>query len=343
MLLLATVLPGAAGASAICDGLNARLAALPRAASPAGNTRVYSNAISRQTIEMRKVRSDMRRLGCSSGSVIVYGNANAETCEMLAGTMGRMEDNLESLDRKRRDTAMAVNEAEERRRLRNALKTHGCVEQPGGVQEASVGEKKIHRNILRDLPPAGEGIPMLREGLGVTGLTLDGAPMEGRLRTVCVRMCDGAFFPISSQASPMNFERDAAICSSRCPGAETELYYHALETQEAEDMVSAVTGKPYRELPRAFAYRTRDLDKPGGCGCGMSALERKQSTPDPASGIQTRTGSITTVTTPNREAETTTRIEAEERPYDPNAKVRIVGPTYLPREESAIDLRNPAN
>jgi hypothetical protein len=33
---------------------------------------------------------------------------------------------------------------------------------------------------------------------------------------------------------------------------------------------------------------------------------------------------------------------AEARPYDPkNSRVRIVGPTFLPQEESAIDLKNP--
>lgn len=346
MLLLATALPGAASASAICDGLNARLAELPRASGAAGNTRVYSNAISRQTIQMRKVRADMRRFGCSSGSVIVYGNVNDDTCGMLADTMDRMQDNLDMLDRKRRDTAMAAGDASERRRLRNALKTHGCVEQPDGVQEAAIGEKKIHRNILRDLPPAGESIPMLRDSLDESGLSLMDPALDGSLRTVCVRMCDGAFFPISANASPSNFARDTAMCSSRCPGTPTELYYHALQTEETEDMVSAATGRPYRDLPNAFAYRTRDLDKPAACGCGMSALEKRQSTPDRTAGRQSGTGSITTFTSRTPDTGDTTgaiKTEPEERPYDPKAKVRIVGPTYLPGEESAIDLRNPAN
>lgn len=343
MLLLATALPGAASASAICDGLNARLAELPRASGAAGNTRIYSNAISRQTIQMRKVRSDMTRFGCSSGSVIVYGNINADTCGMLEETMGRMQDNLEMLDRKRRDTAMAASDADERRRLRNALKTHGCVEQQDGVQEASAGETRIHRNILRDLPPAGEGIPMLRDSLDDNGLALTDPALDGSLRTVCVRICDGAFFPISANASPPNFARDTAMCSARCPGTPTELYYHALQTQETEDMVSAATGRPYRDLPNAFAYRTRDRGKPGGCGCGMSALEKRQSTPDQPAGIQSETGSITTITSRKPQTASQVKIEAEERPYDPQAKVRIVGPTYLPREESAIDLRHPAN
>ncbi|MEK1868624.1 MAG: hypothetical protein AAAB14_15110, partial [Ensifer adhaerens] len=41
-------------------------------------------------------------------------------------------------------------------------------------------------------------------------------------------------------------------------------------------------------------------------------------------------------------ASNTAKAPAEERPYDPSKnKVRVVGPTYLPQEETAIDLKHP--
>ena len=86
-----------------------------------------------------------------------------------------------------------------------------------------------------------------------------------------MRTCDGGFFPITAGATPLDFRRDEKVCAMMCPQTQTELYYHSLSSQETEDMVSAVTGKPYSMLPSAFAYRTRDLSKPSQCGCDLSA------------------------------------------------------------------------
>ena len=47
---------------------------------------------------------------------------------------------------------------------------------------------------------------------------------NGILRTVCVRLCDGGFFPISNSASRGHLSRDADICRSRCSGPEARLY-----------------------------------------------------------------------------------------------------------------------
>ncbi|URK87642.1 DUF2865 domain-containing protein [Rhizobium sp. RCAM05350] len=159
----------------------------------------------------------------------------------------------------------------------------------------------------------------------------------GSLRTLCVRTCDGAFFPISSNASPADFQRDAEACQRRCPGAETALYYHALTTEETDQMVSAATGEPYADLPSAFAYKTRDLSQPGQCGCrpaGQTAIQ--QSTPDNGKGV------IDLRTRKNTD-DTQAKNTVADRPYNPqDNKVRVVGPSFLPSQETSIDLRHPA-
>ncbi|MDO9418931.1 DUF2865 domain-containing protein [Pararhizobium sp.] len=345
LIVLSIALPGVAKASDLCEKLNARLADLPGITARADNTRVYSNAISRQTIELRKTRSQLRQLGCSSGSVIVYGNANDDECDMLADTIDRMQDNLQDLDEKRQDAASARGDSVIRNRIAAALEANGCNDDGREVLEAAVGEEKIHRNILKDLPPASESLPMLDDdSMGVTGFELDGAPVGGGLRTLCVRTCDGSFFPISSDASPRDFERDAQLCSMQCPGAETELYYHSLQTQEADQMISARTGEPYSAMPTAFAYRTRNLDasQPNACSCRAATLTEKPVETNQSKAVQTEFPSITDLRTETKPAEKTEPKIIEDRPYDPKAKVRIVGPTYLPQEETSIDLRHPA-
>ena len=78
--------------------------------------------------------------------------------------------------------------------------------------------------------------------------------MGGTYRTVCVRTCDGYYFPISFETSPDHFREDEQACQRMCPAAEVQLYtYH----NPGEEMTQAVSlnGRLYTELPAAFQYR----------------------------------------------------------------------------------------
>lgn len=73
-------------------------------------------------------------------------------------------------------------------------------------------------------------------------------------RTVCVRLCDGYYWPISYATTRSSFERDAAKCEASCGGAK--LYVYRNPGEEAEDMVD-LRGQPYTRLTTAFLYRTQ--------------------------------------------------------------------------------------
>ena len=74
-------------------------------------------------------------------------------------------------------------------------------------------------------------------------------------RRICVRTCDGRYFPI---AASDNASR-AASCNSFCPASETKVVYGSNIDSAATD-----NGKPYSELPNAFRYRTEIV---AGCTC----------------------------------------------------------------------------
>ena len=77
----------------------------------------------------------------------------------------------------------------------------------------------------------------------------------GRYRTVCVRLCDGYFFPISNTSSRRDFYDDAQQCRSRCQ-SDTRLYYMspiAPAIEKARDQ----RGLSYRDLKTAFIYRKK--------------------------------------------------------------------------------------
>ncbi|MFB2553655.1 DUF2865 domain-containing protein [Ensifer soli] len=340
LALLATAETSAA--LTLCERLERKLASLPETLASTGGAREFTSAISARGIELRRARNERRRLGCGGGSVVVIGGPQAEACREIADEIALMEHNLERLKSRRREAISGGDTGDERRRVVAALEVNRCAEKQVERMEAAAREPETFRNIISDLPPAGMSVPP--GGGGVIDLSVPGADQAGPLRTVCVRTCDGAFFPISSQATPADFPRDIAACEARCPGAETELYYHALATEESDDMVSAITGRPYRDMPKAFAYRT--AARGSQCGCSLPTLAREHDGEKAPPQATAKTPSVVDVTTATAAVDseaTKPPVVIEERPYDPaNSKVRVVGPTYLPTEESKIDLKNPA-
>ncbi|WP_420391352.1 DUF2865 domain-containing protein [Acuticoccus sp.] len=95
-----------------------------------------------------------------------------------------------------------------------------------------------------------------------------GYTREGSQRTVCVRLCDGFYFPINSRSHSDNFYDELAMCVGRCPSADVSLYTHHA-SNPVESMRSTMTGESYVDLPTAFAYRKRALPN---CACQPQSL-----------------------------------------------------------------------
>jgi Protein of unknown function (DUF2865) len=84
---------------------------------------------------------------------------------------------------------------------------------------------------------------------------------RGYYRTVCVRTCDGYYFPIRSAAYRGDFHDDAATCQSRCAGGQ--LYYLPKYSEDVEHMLD-LSGRRYDQLENAFVYRKKLIN---GCTC----------------------------------------------------------------------------
>jgi hypothetical protein len=81
-------------------------------------------------------------------------------------------------------------------------------------------------------------------------------------RTLCVRLCDGFYFPVSEASSPADFLGDERACRSRC-AVPAALFYQPAPGGAAE--MVALTGERYVDLPNAFRYRTEYVER---CSCG---------------------------------------------------------------------------
>ena len=97
-----------------------------------------------------------------------------------------------------------------------------------------------------------------------------GRATPNTVRTLCVRACDGYYFPISFSTSKKYLEVDEATCQRLCPAGDAALYFHSRRAGP-ETMVS-IDGSSYTDLPNAFRYR-KVLDRSCTCGTPLPISE----------------------------------------------------------------------
>ncbi|MBB1247919.1 DUF2865 domain-containing protein [Rhizobium sp. G21] len=344
VMLAGLALPGVAAASEICDRLRFDLATLTTRESPIAQGLKYARAINDQKSSLRELNVALKEKGCSSGSILAVGADTDAACSDLEDKQARMRRNLSILERKRLSLlSTADDQARQRRRLQQELDAQACTAAPQLVSAPGVTETPL----VRDAPGGMEIIraPEMEDGPASHGFVdLGGAGANGGLVTMCVRTCDGAYFPISSRASSFNFRRDAQVCSMMCPGHETELFYHSIMSESTE-MRSSTSGQAY--AAQSYAWRFRTQGKDAQCGCNFSLyyseMLRREAVVSGKAQPKKPAGSIVWVKPQLRgglpEAATENAAVAE-RPYQPDPKIRVIGPIFLP-DDHAIDFRKP--
>ena len=93
------------------------------------------------------------------------------------------------------------------------------------------------------------------------------APASGSYRTVCVRLCDGFYWPINYGTDSHDLDTDARTCERSCT-SPTRLFVHPVNG-DIEDLIDQ-KGQPYAKLKTAFLYR-KVYDE--SCKCKPHAWE----------------------------------------------------------------------
>ncbi len=329
--------PIAAHASAVCEQLRDGLTNSSQIIGNSSEFRRYSSAIARQNLEIRKTRQDIRRLRCDTSAIVVIRADGGNDCSDLSSALTRMEENRRDLTSRLEALRKSGPDETTKARILAALDVNGCNNEPPVDTEATLSEGQ-------NLDAEGQSSAQEESDNRMTS-ALDEAAGYGNLRTLCVRTCDGGFFPISSNTSPMNFRRDADTCQQMCPGVETELYYHSMMSGESADMVSTQTGRPYRELPTAFSYLNRPAGEKSACECNLGAYYSKMRESNTAMSVPDYKSAVIEVkpkvpaSIPAQQVSST----PAERPYDAeDSKIRRVGPSFLAPDQGNLDLRHPA-
>jgi hypothetical protein len=262
----AQVYPGAAPRNPACVRLESQLAMLDRGVvdpSVADQVKRLEDSASKQQAELDRMTAQARRIGCEGRGFFSLFSGQPQQCGPLNN---QIQQQRASLDRVLADLQnLQGNSADregQRRTILTSLAQYEC-----GPQYRAYASRGFFENLF------GPGIstntaPPPDAGLGNT------------YRTVCVRTCDGYYFPISYSTVPAKFADDEKICRAMCPASEAVLYSHRNPGEDISQAVSN-TGRSYSELPAAFAYRKAISPS---CSCraaGQSWAEALRQFDDP--------------------------------------------------------------
>jgi hypothetical protein len=239
-----------AAVNPMCPRLEAQLASIDRGGGgdPARDDQIrrYQDAAAKQQGELDRVTAQAKRMGCDSSGFFSLFSGQSAQCGPVNNQIQQMRGNLDqitiSLERLRGGGpgGGGSDRDNQRRSVLLALAQNNCGSQ---YANAARGSGNFLDNLFGNNNPNPSVAPA------------DSGPPSGTYRTVCVRTCDGFYFPISFATVPSRFTDDERTCKSLCPAAEASLFSYR---NPGEDMNSAVStnGQPYSSAPNAFRYRT---------------------------------------------------------------------------------------
>ncbi|SHH08318.1 Protein of unknown function [Bradyrhizobium erythrophlei] len=240
--------PGAAPVNPVCPRLEAQLATIDRggAGDPAKDDQIrrYQDAATKQQAELDRVTQQARRMGCDSSGFFSLFSGQSAQCGPVNNQIQQMRANLEqittSLERLRSGGLGGADRENQRRSVLTALAQNNCGPQ---YANAARGPGNFLDNLFGNNNNSNPNVP-----------GADLGPQSGTFRTVCVRSCDGAYFPISFATVPARFPDDDRTCKALCPAAEASLYAYRNPGEDMNQAVS-ISGQPYSALPNAFRFR----------------------------------------------------------------------------------------
>lgn len=242
--------PGAAGN--ICIQLEQRLVAegQNRGPNPREAIARIENEIRQTERQLVQAQGQLDRGDCFEYFLFAKSLRNTPQCRQASGSADSLRRRLSELDQQR-----------------------------AGI--ASSGERRVTDDIIRELARNSCGAQYVQEARRLdtnqsnpfwstdedsgprTGGNQFGSLPFATYRTVCVRLCDGYFFPVSFSTLPNHFQRDADVCQQRC-AAPVELFYHQNPGGTVEQAMSVKSNQSYASLKVAGRYKKEFVH---GCSC----------------------------------------------------------------------------
>ena len=232
---------------------SARSIAAPSTRGEADQISRNEDAKNKQQADLDRLSAQARRLGCSGGGFFSLFSGQNPQCTPLTQQIQQSRANLEKLlaDLDRMQGGAAGDREAQRQTVIAALAQNNC----GPQYRAAANQQRGFFDTLFGGNRQGGGG-------GGGGLFSSSSEPSGTFRTLCVRTCDGYYFPISYATTSDHFAEDAQTCQATCPAAETVLM--STPTGADVNQATASNGALYTAMPNAFKYRT---EFNAACGC----------------------------------------------------------------------------
>lgn len=189
--------------------------------------------------------------GCYEYFLFTKSLKNTPQCKDLARQLDGTKRRLADLDARRRDILGSAGRSYQDDIVRE-LARNNC-----GANYVDMARRSSGR---------GSGMWEDEESSGGNVWNPQAANGAQTYRTLCVRLCDGFYFPVSFSTLPSHFSQDADACTSKC-AAPTELYYYPNPGGTVEQSVALRSQEPYTRLKFAFRYRKEYVN---GCSCKVA-------------------------------------------------------------------------
>ncbi|WP_243367687.1 DUF2865 domain-containing protein [Microvirga solisilvae] len=244
--LLAVTAFLAAGQAALaqspeCQRFRAELANLERSGGGAPTGQMQA-----QRAEISRLARYYSSIGCERGPLSFFSGPPPAECPAIAGQIRQLEAGYARLAQQSIDPS-AVDAR--RRQLQAAVQqTCSTDQQPRGFFETLFGPPRGQQQQI-----APEGQPIIAE---------EGQPSLGGGRLICVKTCDGSFFPLTSP--PGGQQSADEMCQALCPGTETTAFAYPGGDDGLTHAASLAGNKPYTSLANAFKFR-KTFDE--SCAC----------------------------------------------------------------------------
>lgn len=216
-----------------CGALQAQIARTGQG----GNAGRYLSAINKQRGELVRTQAYAQSLGCDRRQFLFFGSPPPAQCGPLEQRIAAMQSNIANLQAQVQMASGGRTQliAQYNTYCRNQV----AVQQPRSFLEQLFGSPDYERMPVEPLP--GDD---LNEG--------ESRPRGGST-AICVRTCDGGFFPVSYSAGSRDLDSFADLCRALCPNVETEVYRFT-NGGNIDDAIND-SGGSYTSLPNAGKFK----------------------------------------------------------------------------------------
>jgi Protein of unknown function (DUF2865) len=227
--------------NAECARLQAAIAAAPR-----GGGQLQA-AAERQRAELSRTSGYAHSIGCDNQKFLFFGSEPPAQCTEIKGQIARMQANLADLQARSGGGGKADLIARYNADCGNAPR------QPANIFEALFGggaRQPSYQSNPDALPPPEQQQETIEKSIENEK---KGANAHAGSYAVCVRTCDGSFFPVSYSGAGSRADSLEEVCRSLCPNADVALYSFPFGGTIDEAVSS--NGERYVDMPNALKFQ----------------------------------------------------------------------------------------